>query len=63
MRNPCWSRLAGKICDLMGYPSWSSLFLKDYTLWKGSHTGAGECLKEAVTLCEGFTRAGPCQDI
>ncbi|KAK4832385.1 LOW QUALITY PROTEIN: hypothetical protein QYF61_022240 [Mycteria americana] len=34
-RSPCQSRSSGKTCDLMGGPRWSSLFLKDCTLWKG----------------------------
>ena len=34
-RSPCWSRFAGRACDPMGDPRWSSLFLKDCTLWKG----------------------------
>jgi len=34
-RNPCCSRFAGKTCDPMGDPCWSSLFLKDCTPWEG----------------------------
>jgi len=30
-----WSRFAGRTCDPMGDPRWSSLFLKDCTLWAG----------------------------
>ncbi|GAB0204295.1 EH domain-containing protein 4 [Grus japonensis] len=30
-RTPRWSRFAGKACDPMGDPLWSSLFLKDCT--------------------------------
>ena len=33
--SPCWSRFAGRTCDPAGDPCWSSLFLKDCTLWKG----------------------------
>jgi len=34
-RSPRQSRFAGRACDPMGDPSWSSLFLKDYLLWTG----------------------------
>ncbi|GAB0203377.1 zinc finger and BTB domain-containing protein 5 [Grus japonensis] len=34
-RSPCWSRFAGRTCDPVGDSRWSSLFLKDCTLWKG----------------------------
>jgi len=34
-QSPCWSRLAGRACDPLGDPRWSSLFLKDCTLWEG----------------------------
>ncbi|GAB0210172.1 hypothetical protein GRJ2_003483000 [Grus japonensis] len=30
-----WSRFAGRTCDPVGNPCWSSLVLKDCTLWKG----------------------------
>jgi len=30
-----WSRFAGRTCDPVGDPHWSSLFLKDCTLWEG----------------------------
>jgi len=33
--SPHWSRFSGRTCDLMGDSHWSSLFLKDCTLWKG----------------------------
>jgi len=32
---PGWSRFAGRICDPVGNPCWSSLFLKDCILWQG----------------------------
>ena len=32
-----WSGFAGRTCDPLGDPCWSSLFLKDCTSWKG-HT-------------------------
>ncbi|KAK4826947.1 hypothetical protein QYF61_012796, partial [Mycteria americana] len=35
-RSPCWSRFAGRTCDPVGDPRWSSLCLKDCTLCKGS---------------------------
>ncbi|KAJ7408232.1 suppression of tumorigenicity 5 protein isoform x4 [Pitangus sulphuratus] len=34
-RSPRWSRLAGRTCDPVGDPHWSSRFLKDCTPWKG----------------------------
>ncbi|GAB0183826.1 EH domain-containing protein 4 [Grus japonensis] len=34
-RSPRWSRFAGRTCDPVGDPWWSSLFLKDCTPWKG----------------------------
>ena len=34
-RGPCWCRFADRTCDPVGDPRWSSLFLKDCTLWKG----------------------------
>ncbi|GAB0209503.1 AN1-type zinc finger protein 5-like [Grus japonensis] len=47
--SPCWSRFAGRTCDPMGEtPCWSSLFLKDCTLWKG-HT-----LQQNCSLWEGL---------
>ncbi|GAB0190182.1 AN1-type zinc finger protein 5-like [Grus japonensis] len=30
-----WSRFAGRTCAPMGDPCWSSLVLKNCTLWKG----------------------------
>ncbi|OPJ66508.1 hypothetical protein AV530_016553 [Patagioenas fasciata monilis] len=33
---PTQEQVPGRACDLMGDPHWSSLFLKDCTLWKGS---------------------------
>jgi len=38
-RSPCWKRCAGRVCDLMTDPRWSSLFLKDCTPWKDPHWG------------------------
>ena len=34
-RSPRWSRFAGRTCDPVGDPRWSSLLLKDCTLWMG----------------------------
>jgi len=34
-RSPHQSRFAGSACDSVGYPRWSSMFLKDCTLWEG----------------------------
>ena len=34
-RSPGWSRFAGRTCDPMGDPRWSSLVLKDCTPWEG----------------------------
>ena len=39
-RTPHQSRFAGRAYDPMGDPHWSSLFLKDCTLWEGTHAGA-----------------------
>ncbi|GAB0185827.1 hypothetical protein GRJ2_001048000 [Grus japonensis] len=33
-RSPCQNRFAGRTCDPVGDPHWSSLFLKDCTLWE-----------------------------
>jgi len=30
-----WNRFAGRACDPVGDPHWSSLFLKNCTPWKG----------------------------
>jgi len=37
---PTPDRFAGRACDHMGDPCWSSLFLKDCTRWEGNHAGA-----------------------
>jgi len=34
-RIPLQSRFSSRTCDPMRDPHWSSLFLKDYTLWNG----------------------------
>ncbi|GAB0182703.1 hypothetical protein GRJ2_000735600 [Grus japonensis] len=34
-RSPCQSRFAGRTCDPVGDPRWSSLLLKVCTPWKG----------------------------
>jgi len=39
-RSPCRSRFSGRVCDPMGDSRWSCLFLKDCTLWEGTHAGA-----------------------
>jgi len=39
-RSPPWSKFAGRACDPVGFPRWSSLFLKDCSLWEGTHAGA-----------------------
>ena len=36
---PRWSRFAGRACDLVGVPRWSSLFLKHCTPWQGPMLG------------------------
>jgi len=38
-RSPRRSRFAGRACDLVEDPHWSSLFLKDCTLWDGHMLG------------------------
>ena len=37
--SPHWSRFAGRPCDPVGDPCWSSLLLKDCTLWEGPTLG------------------------
>jgi len=39
VRSPCWSRFAGRTCDTVEDPRWSSLFLKDCTPLKGPTLG------------------------
>jgi len=39
MGSLCWRRFAGRVCDPVGDPCWSSLFLKDCTPWKGTMLG------------------------
>jgi len=38
-RSPRQSRFAGRACDPMGDPRWSSLFLKDCNPWEGPTLG------------------------
>jgi len=38
--DPRQSRFAGRACDPVGDPGWSSLFLEDCTLCEGTHAGA-----------------------
>jgi len=38
-RSPHRSRFADRACDPVGDPHWSSLFLKDCTLWEGPMLG------------------------
>jgi len=38
-RSPHWSRFAGRACDPVGDPHWSSPFLKDCTPCKGTTLG------------------------
>jgi len=38
-RSPHRSRFAGRACDPVGDPHWSSLFLTDCTPWKGLTLG------------------------
>jgi len=42
-RSPHWGRFAGRTCDAVGDPRWSSLFLKDGTPWEGPTLG--QCVK------------------
>jgi len=39
-RTPRRSRFAGRACDPVGDPCWSSQFLKDCTPWKDTHWGS-----------------------
>jgi len=34
-RSQRWSKFAGRTCGCVGNLCWSSLFLKDCTMWKG----------------------------
>jgi len=38
-RSPHWSRFAGRACDPVGDPRWSSLLLKNCTPWEGPTLG------------------------
>ncbi|GAB0187970.1 hypothetical protein GRJ2_001262300 [Grus japonensis] len=51
-RSPRRSRFAGRTCDPMGDPRWSSLLLKDCTLWKRPTL---EQLVKNCSLWEGLT--------
>jgi len=51
-RSPPWSRFAGRACDPMGDPRWSSLFLKDCTPWEGPTLGP---FVKSCSPWEGFT--------
>jgi len=51
-RSPCRSRFAGRACDPMGDPRWSSLFLKDGTPWEGPALGQ---FKKSCSPWEGLT--------
>ncbi|OPJ75326.1 hypothetical protein AV530_007828 [Patagioenas fasciata monilis] len=62
-RSPHWSRFAGRICDPMGDPGWSSLCQKDCTLWKGpmleqfakkSRLLEGPILEKFMTVSHGW---------
>ena len=55
-RSPRWNRFAGRACDPVGDPRWSSLFLKDCTPWEGPTLGqfVEDCLLwEGPTLEQG----------
>jgi len=51
-RSPHQSRFAGRACDLVGDPPWSSLFLKDCILWKGPTLGQ---FRKSSSPWEGLT--------
>jgi len=51
-RSPQWNRFAGRACDPVGDPHWSSLFLKDCTPWKGPTLGQ---FVKNCSLWEGLT--------
>jgi len=71
-RSPRWSRFAGRTCDPMRCPCWSSPLRaapcgKDpcrSCLWEGPHTGAGaECEEEGAAEMRGdelTTAPSPC---
>jgi len=61
-RSPRRSRFAGRACDPMGDPHWSSLFLKDCTSWKGPTLGqfVKSCSPwEGLTLEQGQSVRSP----
>jgi len=51
-RSPHRSRFAGRSCDPVGDPRWSSLFLKDCTPWEGPTLGQ---FVKNFSLWEGLT--------
>jgi len=51
-RGPHQSRFAGRACHPTGDPRWSSLFLKDCTLWEGPTLGQ---FMKSCSLWEGLT--------
>jgi len=51
-RSPSRSRLAGRACDPVGDPRWSSLFLKDCSPWEGPTLGQ---FVKSCSLWEGLT--------
>ena len=51
-KSPRQSRFAGRTCDPVGDPRWSSLLLKVCTLWKGPML---EKLVKNCSLWEGLT--------
>jgi len=44
-RSPRRSRFAGRACDPVGDPHWSSLFLKDCTPWEAPTLGQGQSVR------------------
>jgi len=51
-RSPRRSRIAGRACDSVGDPRWSSLFLRDCTPWEGPTLGQ---FVKSCSLWEGLT--------
>jgi len=62
-RSPSWSRFAGRVCDPVRDPRWSSLFLKDCSPWEGPILGQGKSVRSplpeeeeaAETTCDELT--------
>lgn len=55
-RSPCWNRFASRTWSPVGDPWWSSLFLKNYTLWKELKQFVRDCSSWAEFTLEKFVK-------